>query len=209
MGSAALAAASSWMRRRLSWSGVFQDYVHWPVLLGKNAKQQGPIHSSEILNPIPLNWTTFSRIHADFFYFDKKVFLVIVDSYTKWIEVELMRFGTDHKKVIKVCTRTESRVQNVGRKAACSRLVQCGADSSQVKDDFVLQRIEQGSQQHNKRRRDEDSDSDSDFYGFAADSFVFQDLLAFEEGSSQQTVRPVRKSSRRMEKRRMSDFVYY
>lgn len=44
----------------------------------------------------------FSRIHADFFFFEKKVFLVIVDSYTKWVEVEQMKTGTDSKKVIKV-----------------------------------------------------------------------------------------------------------
>lgn len=44
----------------------------------------------------------FSRIHADFFHFDKKVFLIVVDSFTKWIEIEHMKYGTDHKKVIKV-----------------------------------------------------------------------------------------------------------
>ncbi|XP_062704094.1 uncharacterized protein K02A2.6-like [Aedes albopictus] len=36
----------------------------------------------------------------DFFYFDKKVFLVIVDSFSKWLEVEYMKFGTDARKVI-------------------------------------------------------------------------------------------------------------
>lgn len=44
----------------------------------------------------------FSRIHADFFHFEKKVFLVVVDSFTKRIEIEHMKYGTDHKKVIKV-----------------------------------------------------------------------------------------------------------
>ncbi|XP_052566992.1 uncharacterized protein K02A2.6-like isoform X1 [Culex pipiens pallens] len=41
----------------------------------------------------------FARIHADFFHFDKKVFLVIVDSFSKWIEVEYMKFGTDARIV--------------------------------------------------------------------------------------------------------------
>ncbi|XP_058816952.1 uncharacterized protein LOC131680250 [Topomyia yanbarensis] len=44
----------------------------------------------------------FSRVHADFFYLNHKTFLVIVDSYTKWIELEYMRFSTDCKHVIKV-----------------------------------------------------------------------------------------------------------
>lgn len=43
----------------------------------------------------------FSRLHADFFYFQQKVFLIIVDSKTKWLEIEYMPNGTDSCKVIK------------------------------------------------------------------------------------------------------------
>ncbi|XP_058827674.1 uncharacterized protein K02A2.6-like [Topomyia yanbarensis] len=43
----------------------------------------------------------FSRIHADFFFFDWKSFLLIVDSFSKWIEVIWMKQGTDTKKVLK------------------------------------------------------------------------------------------------------------
>ncbi|XP_055599174.1 uncharacterized protein K02A2.6-like [Uranotaenia lowii] len=43
----------------------------------------------------------FSRIHADFFYLGQKIFLIIVDSYSKWIEIEWMKHGTDASKVIK------------------------------------------------------------------------------------------------------------
>lgn len=50
------------------------------------------------------NWipTTrpFSRLHADFFYFDRKMFLLMVDSHSKWVEVEIMPNGTDAKRVI-------------------------------------------------------------------------------------------------------------
>lgn len=44
-----------------------------------------------------------------FSFFEKKVFLVIVDSYTKWVEVEQMKTGTDSKKVIKVFLSVFSR----------------------------------------------------------------------------------------------------
>ncbi|XP_055587555.1 uncharacterized protein K02A2.6-like [Uranotaenia lowii] len=44
----------------------------------------------------------FSRIHADFFHLDRKTFLIIVDSYSKWIEMEYMKYGTDAKKVVKI-----------------------------------------------------------------------------------------------------------
>lgn len=43
----------------------------------------------------------FCRIHADFFYLNQKVFLVIVDSFSKWIELEWMKYGTDAEKVIR------------------------------------------------------------------------------------------------------------
>lgn len=43
----------------------------------------------------------FSRIHIDFFFFEHRTFLLIVDSFSKWIEVEWMKQGTDHAKVLK------------------------------------------------------------------------------------------------------------
>lgn len=54
------------------------------------------------------SWTPttrpFSRIHADFFFFESKTFLLVVDSNTKWLEIELMKYGTDTNKVIKKFT---------------------------------------------------------------------------------------------------------
>lgn len=35
-----------------------------------------------------------------FFYFGEKTFLVVVDSYSKWVELEYMRYGTNTNKVI-------------------------------------------------------------------------------------------------------------
>ncbi|XP_062536041.1 uncharacterized protein K02A2.6-like isoform X2 [Armigeres subalbatus] len=52
---------------------------------------------------IPTN-RPFSRIHADFFFLESKTYLLVVDSYTKWLEVEIMKYGTDAKRVIKKFT---------------------------------------------------------------------------------------------------------
>ncbi|XP_052563134.1 uncharacterized protein K02A2.6-like isoform X1 [Culex pipiens pallens] len=42
----------------------------------------------------------FSRIHIDFFHFSHSNFLLIVDSNTKWLEIEWMKKGTDCAKVL-------------------------------------------------------------------------------------------------------------
>ena len=43
----------------------------------------------------------FSRIHIDFFYFAHHTFLLTVDSYTKWVELDWMKNGTDCGKVLR------------------------------------------------------------------------------------------------------------
>lgn len=43
----------------------------------------------------------FSRIHVDFFHFSSHTFLLIVDSYSKWVEIEWMKTGTECGKVLK------------------------------------------------------------------------------------------------------------
>lgn len=57
------------------------------------------------IKPLESSWTPtsrpFSRIHADFFHFQEKVFMLIVDSYSKWLELDYMKYGRDTKKVIK------------------------------------------------------------------------------------------------------------
>lgn len=74
--------------------------VYWPDMnsdIESFVKRCGPCAQMEIV-PKPKDkgsWipTTrpFSRIHADFFYFQGKNFLLIVDSFSKWIEVEWIR----------------------------------------------------------------------------------------------------------------------
>ncbi|XP_062704137.1 uncharacterized protein K02A2.6-like [Aedes albopictus] len=79
-------------RRIVYWFGLnkdVEDYVkacvicHQMTAISKKAPYSRWIPTTK----------PFSRIHADFFHFDRKVFLVVVDSFTKWIELEYMRFG--------------------------------------------------------------------------------------------------------------------
>lgn len=53
---------------------------------------------------IESKWTPttkpFSRIHIDFFHFSGHIFLLIIDSFSKWLEVEWMKRGTDCSKVL-------------------------------------------------------------------------------------------------------------
>lgn len=49
---------------------------------------------------IPTN-RPFSRVHVDFFFFKHHTFLLIVDSFSKWLEIEWMTKGTDCNKVLK------------------------------------------------------------------------------------------------------------
>ncbi|XP_062699441.1 uncharacterized protein K02A2.6-like [Aedes albopictus] len=88
-------------RRTVYWFGLnkdVEDYVkacvicHQMTAISKKAPYSRWIPTTK----------PFSRIHADFFHFDRKVFLVVVDSFTKWIELEYMRYGTDCNKVLKV-----------------------------------------------------------------------------------------------------------
>lgn len=85
-------------RRTVYWYGMNSDIESFvkscSVCCQMNAVAKQVPHSSWIPTNKP-----FSRIHADFFYFDEKVFLVIVDSFTKWLEVEYMKYGTDARKV--------------------------------------------------------------------------------------------------------------
>lgn len=88
-------------RRTVYWFGMNRDLEDFVKLCRTcnetTSLSKKPPYSEWIPTSKP-----FSRIHADFFYFNKKTFLVVVDSHTKWVEVEHMRYGTDHNKVIKI-----------------------------------------------------------------------------------------------------------
>ncbi|XP_038108635.1 uncharacterized protein LOC119766811 isoform X2 [Culex quinquefasciatus] len=71
-----------------------------------------------------------------------------------------------------------------------------------------------------KRRREheyEDSDDDSDFYGFAAESSIFEDDPMGESSLSDEVdqrqpvreKRPIRRSTRQIKKKHKADFKYF
>ncbi|XP_062710511.1 uncharacterized protein K02A2.6-like isoform X1 [Aedes albopictus] len=88
-------------RRTVYWFGMNGDIEEY-VRTCRICQETTAVSKRPSYSPwIPTN-RPFSRIHADFFFFEKKVFLVVVDSYTKWLEIEQMKYGTDSKKVIKI-----------------------------------------------------------------------------------------------------------
>lgn len=87
-------------RRTVFWFGINADIEQFVKNCG--------VCNQTLVTPkkkVDSAWTPtsrpFSRVHADFFYFGEKIFLLVVDSYSKWVELEYMRYGTDSKKVIK------------------------------------------------------------------------------------------------------------
>lgn len=65
-----------------------------------------------------------------------------------------------------------------------------------------------------KRKRDEDfdyscSDSESDFYGFPAESFIYEENPPIENYVPEEEVPTVRRSNRNKKKKTKGDFVYY
>lgn len=95
-------------RRCLFWLGLNNDienFVKQCQTCMKTAVVPKPVcNSSWIPTTRP-----FSRIHADFFFLESKTYLLVVDSYTKWLEVEIMKYGTDAHKVIKKFTAIFAR----------------------------------------------------------------------------------------------------
>ncbi|XP_058464246.1 uncharacterized protein K02A2.6-like isoform X1 [Malaya genurostris] len=86
-------------RRSVYWFGLNRDIEDF-VRACKICNQMAIVHKkAPIEGWIPTS-RPFSRIHADFFYFQQKVFLLIIDSYSKWLELDHMKYGTDGKKVI-------------------------------------------------------------------------------------------------------------
>ncbi|XP_062550143.1 uncharacterized protein K02A2.6-like [Armigeres subalbatus] len=87
-------------RRSIYWGGINSDIEDFVKSCETCARR-------EIVPKVKFTetWTPttrpFSRLHADFFYFDKNTFLLIVDSHSKWLEVEWMRYGTNAKSVIR------------------------------------------------------------------------------------------------------------
>lgn len=85
-------------RQTVFWPGLSTDIEHFvkscEACIKMGIVPAKPPHSKWIPTTRP-----FSRIHADFFYFEGKTFLLVVDSHSKWVEIEVMLHGTDAKRV--------------------------------------------------------------------------------------------------------------
>lgn len=87
-------------RRSIYWFGIncdIESYVKNCEVCAKTSVASNEKHISEW---IPTT-RPFSRVHADFFYFERRTYLLIVDSFSKWLEIKWMKYGTDSEKVIK------------------------------------------------------------------------------------------------------------
>lgn len=87
-------------RRTVYWFGINSDiekYVRFcDACISMGVIPKLKIESNWIATTKP-----FSRIHIDFFYFAHNTFLLMVDSFSKWIEIELMSNGTNCGKVLR------------------------------------------------------------------------------------------------------------
>ncbi|XP_065078720.1 uncharacterized protein K02A2.6-like [Ochlerotatus camptorhynchus] len=86
-------------RQTVFWPGISNDIENFvktcEACIKMGTVPAKPNHNKWIPTSRP-----FSRLHADFFHFEGKTFLLIVDSHSKWVEVEVMLHGTDAKRVI-------------------------------------------------------------------------------------------------------------
>ncbi|XP_053691322.1 uncharacterized protein K02A2.6-like [Sabethes cyaneus] len=85
-------------RRAVYWQGMNGDIEEFVKTCNSCAKM-GVIPNPHTEGSWLPTTRPFSRIHADFFYFRGKTFLLVIDSYSKWLEVEIMYHGTTAKMV--------------------------------------------------------------------------------------------------------------
>lgn len=83
-------------------------YIYWPTInkdienLSSSCvvcKEVNFDKRKKVFVPWPEPKTPFERVHIDFFHFDGKQFLLLVDAYSKWVKVVFMK-RTDAKSVI-------------------------------------------------------------------------------------------------------------
>ncbi|XP_039438442.1 uncharacterized protein K02A2.6-like isoform X2 [Culex pipiens pallens] len=87
-------------RRTVYWPGLNSDIEDF-VKSCESCSQMEVVRKPEASGSWIPTTRPFSRLHADFFFFQGNTFLLIVDSNTKWLEVEWMRFGTNARLVNK------------------------------------------------------------------------------------------------------------
>lgn len=87
-------------RSMVYWFGINSDIEQF-VTSCETCNSMAIPHKSDSSSKWIPTTRPFSRVHVDFFHFEHRTYLLIVDSFSKWIEIELMGQGTDCKRVLK------------------------------------------------------------------------------------------------------------
>lgn len=87
-------------RRMVYWFGINADIESY-VNRCNACNGMAIVHKSAESSKWTPTVKPFSRIHVDFFFFEHRTYLLIVDSFSKWIEIEHMKQGTDSNRVLK------------------------------------------------------------------------------------------------------------
>lgn len=72
------------------WPGIDTDIENWCKCCRSCQSLSNKKDKSE-LSHWPITHKPFERVHIDFFHFEGNTFLILVDSYTKWLEVFYMK----------------------------------------------------------------------------------------------------------------------
>lgn len=94
-------------RTTVWWPGINTDIE---MLVSKCRVCQYSQNNAQETNLIswPKTENVWQRVHIDFFYFKGNVFLLIVDSHTKWLDIHLMSRGTDINSTVEKLKETFS-----------------------------------------------------------------------------------------------------
>lgn len=71
------------------WPGIDVDIENWIKCCKACQAMQNKKSEVELSN-WPVTTKPFERVHIDFYSFDNNTFLILVDTYSKWLEVEIM-----------------------------------------------------------------------------------------------------------------------
>lgn len=88
-------------RRTVYWYGI-NKAIECFVTKCDACNGMAVVPKSKVVSKWTPTLRPFSRIHIDFFFFGHRTYLLIIDSYSKWLEVEKMSNGTDCGKVLKI-----------------------------------------------------------------------------------------------------------